>query len=201
MELKYPVMITLRQIRNAHPCESGWKKVIADNGGAKADLDAEFELASIIDSNGLDDCLWALRCKPEYHHIYRKFAVVCADAVARLIIDDRSTAALDVAWSHSCGEATDGQLASAWAAARDAARDAAWDAAWAASRDAARDAALAAARDAAWAAARDAAWDAALAAAWDAGLGAARDADLEYQSQILRHALTTGEVSRKCQKN
>ena len=181
MELKYPVMITLRQIRAAHPCEEGWKKVLAANGGTKADLDSEFELASIIDSNDLNDCLWALQCKTEYQHIYRKFAVVCADEVSALMTDERSLVALNVAWSHSCGEASDGELA----AARDAARDAAW----------------AGAGVAAW----DAAWDAAWVAARLAARVAARDADLaaarEYQSKVLRRALTTGEISRKCQKS
>ena len=181
MELKYPVMITLRQIRAAHPCEEGWKKVLAANGGTKADLDSEFELASIIDSNDLNDCLWALQCKPEYQHIYRKFAVVCADEVSALMTDERSLVALNVAWSHSCGEASDGELAAARAAALDAALDAA------------RAAALDAARAAAWAAARDAARVAARAAA--------RDAAREYQSKVLRRALTTGEISRKCQKS
>lgn len=152
-ELKYPVMITLRQIRNAHPCEDGWVKVLSANGGSKANLDAEFELASIIDSNGVDDCILALQCKPEYQHIYRKFAVVCADEVSHLMADDRSTTALEVAWNHSCGEATNEQLA--------VARAAAWAAAWDAARDAARD----------------------------------------NQAKVLRHALMTGEVIRKCQKS
>ena len=197
MELKYPVMITLRQIRAAHPCEEGWKKVLAANGGTKADLDSEFELASIIDSNDLDDCLWVLQCKPEYQHICRKFAVVCADEVSALMTDERSLVALNVAWSHSCGEASDGELA----AARDAARVAARVAAWAAARDAAWDAALDAAWDAAWDAARAAAWDAAWDAARDAARDAAWDAAREYQSKVLRRALTTGEISRKCQKS
>ena len=172
MELKYPAMITLRQIRSAHPCESGWKKVLAANGGAKADLDAEFEMASIIESNNLDDCLWALRCKPEYQHIYRKFAVICADEVSHLMDDERSLSAIEVAWSHSCGEASDDELAAAWDAAWGAARAAAWTAAW----------------------------DAGLAAAWDAGRAAAQAAARDYQAKVLRHALTTGEVIRKCQK-
>ena len=185
MELKYPVMITLRQIRAAHPCEEGWKKVLAANGGTEADLDSEFELASIIDSNGLTDCLWALRCKPEYQRIYRKFAVVCADEVSALMTDERSLVALNVAWSHSCGEASDGELAAALDAARDAARDAAWAAAW----------------DAAWAAAGAAALDAAWDAAWAAAEAAARVAAREYQPKVLRRALTTGEIYRKCQKS
>lgn len=142
MELKYPVMITLRQIRAAHPCEEVWNKVLAENGGTKADLDSEFELASIIDSNDLNDCLWALQCKTEYQHIYRKFAVVCADEVSALMTDERSLVALNVAWSHSCGEASDGELA--------AAQYAAWVAAWVAALDAVLDAAWVAALDAAW---------------------------------------------------
>ena len=73
---------------------------------------------------------------------------------------------------------------------------AAWAAAWDAARDAARAAARDAARDAAWAVARDAARDVARDVAWDAACDAARG----YQAQILRHALTTGEVIRKCQK-
>ena len=169
MELKYPVMITLRQILAAHPSEKVWKKVLAANGGTKADLDSEFELASIIDSNDLYDCLWALQCKPEYQHICRKFAVVCADEVSALMTDERSLVALNVAWSHSCGEASDGELAAAWAGADAAAREAAWDAAGEA--------------------ACKGAWDAARYAAW------------EYPSKVLRRALTTGEISRKCQKS
>ena len=84
----------------------------------------------------------------------RLFAVRCARGVQHLMTDPRSIAALDVAERHAKGEATDKELAAAWAAARaaakaaeedaeDAARVAAWAAAWAAARaaeDAARDA-------------------------------------------------------------
>ena len=204
-ELKYPVMVTLRQIRNAHPCEEGWVESLSANGGSKANLDAEFELASIIDSNGIDDCLWALQCKPEYQHIYRKFAVVCADEVSHLMTDDRSTTALDVAWNHSSGEATDEQLDAAWDAAWYAALDDTLDDALNAAHAAAQDDALYAAQDAAHAAvvaaahdaARYASFDAAHDAAWHAAWYAAR----EYQSKVLRRALTTGEISRKCQKS
>jgi hypothetical protein len=75
----------------------------------------------------------------------RLFACDCADRVVRLTgPDERSAAAIAMARRFADGEATDEELAAAWAAARDAA----WAAAWAAARDAAWDAARDAARDA-----------------------------------------------------
>ena len=71
----------------------------------------------------------------------RLFAVECAADVIHLMTDDRSIAALEVAFEFGCGTATVDELA--------AARAAAWAAAWAAAGDAARAAAWAAAGDAA----------------------------------------------------
>ena len=139
------ITVSLTEIRTQSPCIDGWRKVLAAKG---TDINAQFPLADIIETNDLDDALWTLRCRPEYNNLWRKYAVWCARQVEHLMPDDRSKNALDVAWRHSDGLATDEELA----AARDAARDAAWAAA--------RDAAWAAARDAARAAAWDAAWDA-----------------------------------------
>jgi hypothetical protein len=94
----------------------------------------------------------------------RLFAVWSVRQVRHLMKDSRSIAALDVAERHANGQATDEELAAAWAAARDAARAAARAAAWDAARAAAWAAAGAAAGAAARAAARAAAWDAARAA-------------------------------------
>lgn len=114
------ITITLQQIKSEHPCEDGWKKVLKANGGTKADFDKPFPLSSILESNDLDDTLWALLCLPEYHWLWRKFAVWCARQVQHLMKDQRSIDALDVALRHADGQATDDELAAAWVAAWDA---------------------------------------------------------------------------------
>jgi hypothetical protein len=92
----------------------------------------------------------------------REFSLWCAERVRRLMIDPRSTNALDVAARHLRGEATDEELA--------AARTKAWNAA------AAQAAAQAAALAALWTAARDTALGSAGAAALAAALDLSVDA-------------------------
>ncbi len=147
------ITITLNKILAHNPCSDGWENILKGRGKAEPD-DEEFPLSEAFESNSLDDVIWALRCLPEHDRLWRKFAVWCARQVQHLMTDERSLTALDVAWRHSNGEATDEELqaarADAWAA-RAAMADA-W-AAWAAR--AAMAAALDAARAAAWGAACD----------------------------------------------
>ena len=149
---------TLNKIREHSPCCEGWRRLLTYLGKTKAD-DEPLSFKSILDSNGLDDAIWALRSidAPEV----RLFAVRCVRQIQHLISDERSLNALDVSEAYAVGEATKYELSAARAAAWDAAEAAAGYAAWDAARAAARDAAGYAARDAA----RDAAWDAAEAAA------------------------------------
>jgi len=167
------ITISLAEIRAQSPCADGWLTVLAAKGGKDADMDARFPLTDIIETNDFDDCLWALRCRPEHNNLWRKYAVWCARQVEHLMTDDRSVAALDVAWRHSDGLATDEEL------------DAARAAAWAAARTTARAAA--------WAAASGAAWAAASGAAWAAGWDAASDAAKAAQKQKLIEILNAGE--------
>ncbi len=109
--------------------------------------------------------------------------------------DELSKDALDVAWRHSEGQATDEELTdaryAAWAAERAAERVAAERVA--AKRAAAKSAAVAG-RVAAWVAAANAAeW--VVRAAGDAALAArdARDAAREEQEKKLREILNSGE--------
>ena len=188
------IYTTLNKIREHKPCKGGWEKLLAHLGKTKADNEP-LPLLTILDSNGLDDCLWSLRTVPEHAGLWRKYAVWCARQVEYLIVDERSKQALDVAWRHAEGKATNEELDAAALAAEAAADAAAWAAAreavWSAraAREAA-DAAAWAAREAAWAAADAAAW-AAREAAWAAW--AAREAAEAAQETKLRTILSAGE--------
>ena len=185
-----PITITLNQIRAHHPCHEGWAKLLTAQGKSAPD-DMPFPLSSLLDSNGLADTLWALRCLPEHDALWRKYAVWCARQVEHLMTDERSCTALDVAWRYACGEATEEELGAAGAAA-DAARAAAWAAAWGAAG------AAGAAWAAAWAAAGAAraaagAARAAAGAAARAARDAAEAAAGAAQTGKLREILNAGE--------
>ena len=204
--------VTLSALRKAGACVDGYNRLVRTLQGLEFTCDDAkrrnwlkfvhedpVSIRTILDSSGIDDALWALRCidNADNDKDLRLFAVWCASQVEHLMCDQRSTNALDVAERHAHGLATDDELAAAWDAAWDAARDAArdaGDAAWAAARAAARGAARDAVRAAAWDAARDAAGDAAWAAAWAAARDAAWAAARVAQKNRLIEMLDAFEV-------
>ena len=203
-----PMTTTLARIKAHNPCTDGWRKLLRHLGKTEAD-DEPLPYAVILESNGLDDALWACRAEPRYNREWRLYAVWCAEQVSHLLTDPRSHAASQVARRFANGKATREEL--------DAARDAAWAAAgaaratvaaagaaratvaaaWAAARDASRAAARAAvwaaraAGDAAWAAAR-AAGDAAWAAAWAARNASGDAVGAAQKAEFLRVVGSTG---------
>jgi len=163
------ITTTLKALRKHDACIDGYNNIACHVAGKEYNSEREtyvrhrhndpIPLAVILDNNGLDDALWALRaCEqtPEMVRAERLFAVWCARQVQHLMTDVRSIDALDVAERHAHGNATDDELAAACAAARDAARAAAMAVAGTAAGTASMAAAWAAAR----AAARAAAWTA-----------------------------------------
>jgi hypothetical protein len=185
---------TLNKIKQHSPCKDGWTKLLAFLNKTEAD-DEELSLLTILESNGLQDALWALRCVEGSDRDIRLMACDFAESVVHLTNDERSINAIKVSRDYANGLATLEELdtagaaasdasCAAWAAACDAASTAASTAAWAAkaaawasaraaakaASDAAAWAAKAAAKAAAWAAsdaAKDDAWADAWADAWD----------------------------------
>jgi hypothetical protein len=122
------IYTTLNKIRAHSPCEDGWEKLLKYLGKISAD-DEPLALHTILESNGLDDCLWCLCSVPEHNREWRLYAVWCARQVQYLMTDQRSLTALVIAEKHANGKATDANLAAAWEAAGEAAEAAAWAAA------------------------------------------------------------------------
>ena len=52
---------TLNRLREHSPCATGYATLLASLGGPSVDHDAPINLLHILGSNGVDDCLWALR--------------------------------------------------------------------------------------------------------------------------------------------
>ena len=134
---------TLNIIRAAKPCADGWEKLLKSLP-ADIDHDAPISFLHILESNGLHDALWALRCvlpsqERDRDREARLFACDCAESVlhifeAKFPDDTRPRECISLSRRFAVGEATTEELCAAWVAAWDAAADAAWAAA-----DAARD--------------------------------------------------------------
>ena len=107
-------------------------------GGIKAyGRDTPITLLQILDINGLDDALWALRACPDSDTFARLLACDYAEHVLRIFEtrypdDYRPREAIAVSRRYARGEATDAELSAAWNAAWYAAGNAAGNAAVAA---------------------------------------------------------------------
>ena len=137
--MKYEV--ALKDLRHAGACYSGYNKLVRALQCAPFTEEDEkresyvpyahdkpIQISSILESNGLDDAIWALRCVKNADRDIRLFGVWCARQVQHLIEDQRAMKALDVAERFANGNASAEALDAAWAAAGDAARAAALDA-------------------------------------------------------------------------
>ena len=174
--------LTLKQLRDADACIEGYNKLVCHLSGKEFDAEKEthirfahnesISILTILESNGIDDALWALRCLENHDRDLRLFAVWCARKVEHLSHDERVKNCNDAAEKFANGVATAKELAAARESARESAREAAGEAARAAAR-----AAPGAAGAAAWAA------RAARAAAGAAG-AAAREAQSEMLAKM-----------------
>lgn len=71
---------TLNKIRQHSPDEDGWKKLLSYLGKTKAD-DEPLPILTILESNGLDDALWALRCVEGHDREIRLIACEFAESL------------------------------------------------------------------------------------------------------------------------
>jgi hypothetical protein len=143
MEDSGMIYTTFKKLHDAGACTDRYRFLGRQLGGISAyGKDTPIPLHRLLELNGLDDALWALRaCVPERDRdkLARLFACDCAERVLPIFEkyypkDNRPRVAIETARKFVVGKATQKELdaaRAAWAAA-DAAR-AAW-AAWAAAR-------------------------------------------------------------------
>ena len=88
---------TLNRIRDASPCADGWRKLLEGLGKTEAD-DEPLSLVTILDINGLNDAIWALRCIDDQAQARRyRYELWCARADAQVIAEQLSRAERDAA--------------------------------------------------------------------------------------------------------
>jgi len=147
------LQVTLKDLRANHACVSGYNKLVCALTDQEFDEEREtyiryrhdepISIEYILNANGLDDALWALRAVKNADRDCRHYAVWCAREVQHLMTDPHCIHALDVAERYADGQATDDELkaarAATWKIARAAERATAWEAAWDAAWDAQAD--------------------------------------------------------------
>ena len=116
---------TLRKIASFDPCSEGWEQLTTALGTTAPD--AEVSLAFILNSNGIRDAVWALRCFD--YKDYCLFTEDAAESVAHLNPDPRVSAAIAAVRAWHKGQISEEELRYAADAAADAAM---WAAVWAA---------------------------------------------------------------------
>jgi hypothetical protein len=193
---------TFAKLKEAEACTKGYKKLAEYLGGVKTyGKDTLISLNKILESNGLDDTIWTLRCTVEPSEDFIiEFACRCAEYVLKnyesLYPDDKRPRQAIEAARKCITDKSEAAKSAAKSAARSAARSATWSAesAESAARSAAWSAGSAA-WSAAWSAesaesAGSAAWSAesaARSAAWSAE--SAGSAAREWQTQQLKEML------------
>ncbi len=196
-----PVVLetNLRRLRKFDACgqieEHGSYNKLVKFLGVDWKDEQSINLLQILESNGLEDAIWAFRTVADTdtaNRVARLLACDCAEMVLPIFEagqpnDNRPRDCILVARAFATAAASNEQLTAAF--------DAAFNAAFDTARDAARAAATAAARAASTAAATDASRAAALTAVTAAATAAARTAVRAASTAASRAAATTAALA------
>ena len=115
--------LTLQEIRDHSPCQSGWKKLTKAVGN---DMTTKLSIGDVVLSNGLDDALWCFRCLET-----KKRVAGIIPAVKRAAVHSKDQRV------HDCVKDIENWLAGDNSINLFAVESAAWAAAWAAAESAA----------------------------------------------------------------
>jgi hypothetical protein len=113
---------TLNKIKLHSPCKDGWEKLLNHLNKTQSD-DEVLELRTILESNGLNDTIWAFRAVEGKDKEIRLFAADCAELALPIYEkhypnDKRPRFAIQAARDYANGLITIEELDAARAAAR-----------------------------------------------------------------------------------
>jgi hypothetical protein len=113
---------TLNKIKAHSPCVDGWNKLLNYLGKTQAD-DEPLSIATIIESNGIRDAVWALCAVEGKDKEIRLFAADCSESVLHIYEkrypnDDRPRKAIQAARDYANGVIGTHELFQAMAMAR-----------------------------------------------------------------------------------
>jgi hypothetical protein len=114
------ITITLEQIRKHNSCQEGWEQLLKFQGKTKADNEP-FPFSSLLESNGLNDALWALRCLDD-PKLAQLLAIAFAQEVLGFMESQRSRNAIRIAHLYLHGEVREAEVEEAYSQAFSAAR-------------------------------------------------------------------------------
>ena len=104
---------TLKKIAKFGPCEGGWEKLLTFLNKKVAD-DEELSLLTILESNGLNDALWALIAVEGFEKEIKLMVCDFAESVVHLAKDVRIATAISVSKNYVNGIATKKDFDCAW---------------------------------------------------------------------------------------
>ena len=104
---------TLNKIKAFEPCDGGWEKLLTFLNKKVAD-DEELSLLTILESNGLNDALWALIAVEGFEKEIKLMVCDFAESVVHLAKDGRIATAISVSKKYINGIATKKDFDCAW---------------------------------------------------------------------------------------
>ena len=103
----------LSAIKEWHPCLNGWHKLLVNLDKCAADTEP-LSMQTILDSNGLEDAIWAIRAIGATEYDARLFAVnITGQAIASIYDDPTIALAFKSARAFAVGEIARGELVAA----------------------------------------------------------------------------------------
>lgn len=113
MPPEFPAATTMRRIWRFKPCQQG-QALLWRHFGALQINDDPILFTTLVDAAGLNNAIWSTQSRPDFAHLWRRYALFCARQVAHHVKHPTAPAAMARAEGHLSGTVTRQQLAASW---------------------------------------------------------------------------------------